>query len=223
MLGNLFSSLAPKPAAPAEPAAPAGSATPEQTSDTKVDPLDSFSKLWETPQNQNKPDDLFKVNSEDLDKAVSGFNFTQDPAFADMSKKALEGDSAALNSLLNSTGQRITKTILTMVPHIIQAAVDKRVNALDSSLPTKIKEIQASDSLRSDDARFNHPSVAPVFQAIQKQFMVANPNASASEINTLVKDYIIKMSSVVSPTQSSESKKEDVGSGNFDFSNFEFK
>lgn len=134
----------------------------------------------------------------------------------------MEGDPAALSTLLNSTGQKITKTIFTMMPHIIQAAVDKRVNALDSALPGKIKEIQASDSLRSDDARFNHPAVAPMFQAIQKQFMVANPDASAADINKMVKDYMVNMSAIVAPSSGGTQTRADTREQNFDFSAFEF-
>lgn len=86
MFSNLFAAKQqPQPAQPAQPAQPTQPEGQQQTQE--VNPLDAFSKLWETPQASAKQEDIFKLNAEDLDKAVSGFNFTQEANFNELSKK----------------------------------------------------------------------------------------------------------------------------------------
>lgn len=214
---SIFRSIFSPTEAPVAPAAPVVAPVVVPVAPTP-EPLDEYKDLWTVSAEAPKPAPLFDVKPEELDRLVGGLDFMQGQSNQDLAQKALAGDSNALAALLNSSGRAVTKTLLGYIPHIITAAVDKKIGDLNQSLPGQIRAIQATDQIVGEDARFSHNGVKPLIDDLQKRFGVSYPNASAQEINKMARNYLASVSALVAAPASVATQAND--SVGFDFSTF---
>ncbi len=189
---------------------------PAQTTQAQVEGLDKFTDLWkpaESPSGQ-QPSQLFNVDPKQLMEAASKVDFSKaiNPNHLQAISAGGEDAMKALSQVLNQVSQTVYAQNAMTTTKIVEQAVKQTRDSIMADLPQHIKLQAASDSLRNDNPALNHPSAAPIIGALQQQLAVKFPNASATELATMAKNYLTDFASVAAPrptqTQEQSSSKE---------------
>lgn len=187
-------------------AVPAGSQTPPENKS----PEDKFAKLWETPAtdpNAPKPDDSQnQLTPEKMLEAAGKVDFKRVLDQDSLKKIAAGGDEAmaALAELLNKTAQTVYGQSTVVAQKLIESQVSKAREEFTAQLPSLVKKQTMQESLLTENPAFKKPSVAPVVTAIQNQLAAKYPNATASELNAMAKDYLKAAAEDFNPTPKKE-------------------
>lgn len=194
------------------------SPTGDQTAQT---PLDAFSTLWENPANASTPNAPFSFNVDPakLQEAAGKIDFTKvvTPEILAKINAGGEGASTAMMEAINKTVQASFAQSTLAATKMVEAAVAKTRESVESNIPNLIKSQSLNESLRNSNPAFNHPAAAPVIAALQQQLQVKNPNASVQELQEMAQNYFLSLGEAFTP------KKEDTSSaakGEVDWSNF---
>jgi hypothetical protein len=105
----------------------------------------------------------------------------------------------AFMAALNDVSQRSYAQSSFASTKIVEAALAKFQEGLDSRLPSQIKKHQVSDSIRESNPALQHPAAAPIMEALQSQFSVKYPNATVNELRDMAGDYLSKFASAAVP------------------------
>lgn len=194
---NLQNNPPPVPPHSSQQTAPNGVVPPEgaKVGENKS-PEDRFEKLWETtPPDQNKSPDDGNQNAltpEKMLEAAGKVDFKRVLDQDSLKKIAAGGDEAmaALAELLNKTAQTVYGQSTVVAQKLIEQQVSKAREQFTAELPGLVKKQNMQDSLLTENPAFKKPSVAPVVTAIQNQLAAKYPNATASELNAMAKDYL---------------------------------
>lgn len=187
-------------------AVPAGSQNPPEGQS----PEDKFAKLWETPPtdpNALKPEDSQnQLTPEKMLEAAGKVDFKRILDQDSLKKIAGGGDEAvaALADLLNKTAQTVYGQSTVVAQKLIETQVSKARDEFTAQLPSLVKKQNMQDTLLTENPAFKKPSVAPVVTAIQNQLAAKYPNATASELNAMAKDYLKAAAEDFNPTPKKE-------------------
>lgn len=232
---DIFSSkpaAAPAPTAPAQPAAnnpaqpapntdPAAAVTPAPA--PAATPLDQFTKLWETDPNSGTPADtsLFgAVDPKKVFEAAKGANFASAIPQDVLAAVANGGDGAvaALQQAINASTQAAFAQSTIAATKLIEQAIAKATEQNMAALPGLVKRHAAADSLQTENPALSNPAAQPIISAIQAQLAIKYPDATASQLAQMAKDYLGNFAEVVKPTKPVEAAKP--AAGEMDWSNF---
>lgn len=193
-------------AAAAQAGAPqAFAGTPAAAPQVNESPLDQFAKAFDTKPDPNAPaapsldSPLFNMDQAKLAEAAGKMDFTKH-LNPELAQKALQGDPAALLSLMNSFGQALTAQNVQLAARVTEQGVNSRVATLQELLPQQVRSLQVADTL-SGTPELNHAAIRPVVQGLTKQFMTAYPNHSPAQITELVQSYFQEVAKTVAPRQ----------------------
>lgn len=199
----------PAPAAPAapgnlNPAATQASATnptvPDaaQTQNTTepaapASPMDQFNELWQPnaiDPAANQP--LINIDPKALADAARKTDFAKliQPELMARVQAGGEDGSNAMMQMLNQVAQGVYAQSAFATSKMVEQAVAKAREQFNSDIPAHVKKLQVSDTLRQENPVFNHPAASPILGAVESQLTVKYPNASASEITTMAKQYL---------------------------------
>lgn len=184
---------------------PAGGDKP----DANKSPEDKFEKLWETtPTDPNAPNsgDQNTLTPEKMLEAAGKIDFKRVLDQESLRKIAAGGDEAvaAMAELLNKTAQTVYGQSTVVAQKLIETQVQKARDEFTAQLPGLVKKQTMQDSLLTENPAFKKPSVAPVVTAIQNQLAAKYPNATASELNAMAKDYLKAAAEDFNPTPRKE-------------------
>jgi hypothetical protein len=192
----------------AAPAAPAPSA--------EVSPLDQFNTLWEpttaTGADNTLPANMFAgADPAKMLDAARKVDFAKSIPPDVIAKITAGGPdaAAAFISAINDVSQRSYAQSSFASTKIVEAALAKFQEGLDSRLPSQIKKHQVSDSIRQTNPALTHPAAAPILEALQSQFTVKYPNATVSEINDMATQYLNKFSEASQPKKLSKTPESE--------------
>lgn len=186
--GNL--SQTPTPALPANPAVPA---EPQATNTTPQSPMDQFSELWQPNTTPAAPDQpLINIDPKQLADAARKTDFSKlvSPELMARVQAGGEDGATAMVQMLNQLGQGIYAQSAFASSKLVEQAVAKARDQFNADIPGHVKKLQVSDSLRQENPIFNHPAASPILGAVESQLTVKYPNASASEITKMAKQYL---------------------------------
>lgn len=202
-------------ASPSDSPAPAAAATTQTTPvvetkpTTPVSPLDQFTALWEptpapTGVDGTLPGNIFAGAT--LDKMVAA---SRNVDFAksippEMLTKITAGGpeaAAAFQAVINDISQRAYAQSSFAATQIVETALKKFNEGLDTRLPSQIKKHQVSQTIRDDNPALTHPAAAPILEALQAQMTVKYPNASVTEIKDMAKQYLTSFNTVANPVK----------------------
>lgn len=191
--GNL--SQTPTPATPGNAAVPD---TPENKS-----PMDQFSDLWQPSENTAAPAPLINIDPKQLADAAKKTDFSKiiSPDLMQQVAKGGEAGTTAMMQAMNQMAQAVYAQSAFANSKIIEQAVSKARDQFNSDIPAHVKKMQVSDTLRTENPVFNHPSASPLLSAIEAQITTKYPNASANEITTMAKKYIENFADAVKAPQ----------------------
>lgn len=182
-------------------------------------PLDQYTKLWDNTDTPTPPNasQLFNIDQGKLVEAVKQMNFTPQIS-ADTLQAIQQGGDAAVQAFaasLNQTAQATYAQSVLAATKIVEQALDKAQKSYDQRIPQIVKQFQVSDNLRTENPALSNPAVQPLITAMEQQFTQKFPNASASEITTMAKNYIATVADVFKPQQQQQQEKQDYNGTDF--------
>lgn len=183
------------------PATPGNAAVP----DTPVNesPMDQFSDLWQPSENTGTPEPLINIDPKQLADAAKKTDFSKiiSPELRQQVEQGGEAGTIAMMQAMNQMAQAVYAQSAFANSKIIEQAVSKARDQFNSDIPAHVKKMQVSDTLRTENPVFNHPSASPLLSAIEAQITTKYPNASANEITTMAKKYIENFADAVKAPQ----------------------
>jgi hypothetical protein len=112
--------------------------------------------------------------------------------------------AGAFAQALNDVSQRAYAQSSFASTKIVEAALAKFQEGIDSRLPGQIKRHQVSDSLRESNPALQHPAAAPIMEALQAQLSVKFPNATVNELKDMAGDYLTKFAGLAGPQKKAD-------------------
>jgi hypothetical protein len=173
-----------QPAAPTEPQSTAPQA-PQS-------PLDEYSKLWEpvaTDPDSKQPTGL---DPAELMKSASKVDFTKALTPEMLSKLQAGGEDAlrSLPELVNRMSQQAYASGVMASSKLMETKIAEAESKFLSKLPDLIRKHNAVESTFEDNPLLKHESVQPLVAAIQQQFAVKHPGATAKELKEYTNKYL---------------------------------
>lgn len=171
-----------------------GTPTPQATpgNPNPESPTDKYKDLWDTStQQQQQQAPNFKIGQEQLQKVVSGLNFTQGIQQNDLQKIAQGGEEAvvALQSILNDFGKNVFAQSAHFSAHMTENGYSAAQNEISKGLPGVVRNHMAATSMYEANPKLRDPALQPLVGALQSQFATKFPNATPAEINNMVTEY----------------------------------
>lgn len=223
---NLFGSNN-KPAAPAnQNPAPAADTNPDgspKTPDGKipgtdqhpVNPMDAYSKLWDTTSTDTSTPPAFSIDSTTLDKVSGSLNFTQNVA-PELMQKATSGDMAALMQIMNQVGQQAYKASISHNSALTDKFVEARSRYDFKNIGSTVKQEMTSTALQTSVPNATHPVVKAELSRIANAMQKQNPDATPQEIADSAKKYFNELYSAVNPGQTQQEQQAATGEQDWD-------
>lgn len=166
-------------------------------------PADKFADLWEpVKQDESKANEQSTgLTPEKMLEAASKVDFKRVLDQESLAKIKAGGDDAvqALAELLNKTAQTVYGQSTVVAQKLMEAQEERLKAEFIKQVPGLVKKHSMRDSFLAENPAFKKPSVAPVVEAIQSQLAVKFPNATASELNVLAKEYLQNAASDFAP------------------------
>jgi len=209
-IASLFSG-APAPAPQAQAAPQPGNLPPQPAQAMQSDPnninapaqatanqeatgFDKFNDIWkpvESPAGDPNAS-LFNVDPKQLMAAAQKIDFSSaiSPTQLQAISQGGEGAVKAFAQAMNSISQTVYAQNAMTTTKIVEQATKQAREAMLKELPQHIKLQAVNDNLRTENPALNHPAAAPILGALQQQLTVKYPNASATEISSMAKQYL---------------------------------
>lgn len=230
-IASLFSGAQKQPETPAQPQ-PGNltqpTVTTKETAGTEVNgtvpntpesPLDKFNDIWETDATKTSEQPMFAADPEKIMAAARQQDFSKliKPEQLQAITQGGEGATKAFVEAMNSVAQATYAQSAMATTKLIEAALSKQESKINSSLPDMIKRHRVGESLIDENPALKHAAAQPIISALQQQLVQKYPNATSTEIQSLVNEYMINLSKAFIPEkkESSESKSNDVDWGTF--------
>ena len=194
---------------------------PKQDSDSNAQgtksPLEKFEKLWENEvskegntENQNSgptPQQMMEAAAKvDFSRVIDQENLQKVLAGG-------EGAAQALVAILNKQAQTVYGQSTVVAQKLVEKAVEDAQAKFASQIPDFVRRQVATDSLSSENPNFRHPAVQPVVGMVQAQLAQKFPNATASEIRDMAKEFLKEAAGVFNPSSDSNSSSDKGSSG----------
>jgi len=208
---NIFgssSAATPETAVPSPTPAPA---VPPAPAPAEVSPMDAFKSLWEPVETQGTdttlPQNIFAgADPTKMLEAARKVDFSKSIPPEVLSKITAGGPDAALafQQALNDVSQRAYAQSSFASTKMIEQALAKFQEGIDSRLPGQIKKHAVSDSIRESNPALQHPAAAPIMEALQSQMAVKYPNATVTEIRDMASQYLTAFAGSALPQKKAE-------------------
>lgn len=207
---NIFGTTSSVEGAVQTPAAPTVSTvTPPPTTlvvETPVSPMDTFKDLWEPVTTQGVdgtlPANIFAgADQGKMLEAARKVDFAKSIPPDVLAKITAGGPeaAAAFALALNDVSQRSYAQSSFASTKIVEAALAKFQEGLDTRLPSQIKKHAVSDSIRESNPALMHPAAAPIMEALQAQLTVKFPNATVTDLRKMAGDYLSNFNAIANP------------------------
>ena len=119
-----------------------------------------------------------------------------------------EGAVQAFAQAMNKVAQGVYAQSAFATTKIVEQAVAKAQERFTSEIPSHVKKLQVSESLRNENPALNHPAASPILGAIESQLTVKHPNASSTEITNMARQYLEQFATAVNkPKEAAKAKQ----------------
>lgn len=197
-------------AAPAEPpqATPPQQTAPVQSDKEPPNPLDIYSKMYETKANDEAPPN-FEIDDSVLSDVSSKLNFTSNIDQALM-QKAQQGDAQAMIDLMQNVAQRAYSTALKHTTALTEAHLTRRGEYDKKALSKNVKQSLTQEAI-SALPNANHSVVKTELARVAENLARQNPDASPQAIAKAAQEYLMTISNAINPTPKKDSSKQTAG------------
>lgn len=199
---------------------------PQGQAQEPVVPLADFADLWKpNPVDPNKPTDnsiLGNMDPAKVMEAARKTDFTKVISQDSMAKINAGGPEAmqAFVESMNNIAQTVYANSAIAASKMVEQATAKMQDRYAADLPAQIKRHAVQDNLRADNPIYTNPAVAPLISAMEQQFTVKYPNASATEITNLARQYVSGLGEVFSPQKAAEKAATEKAAAGTDWTSF---
>jgi hypothetical protein len=169
-------------------------------------PFDQFAELWKNePVDPNAPppqSGVFgTIDPKRFMEAAGKIDFAKVVTPEQLQQITAGGDNAmaAFAAALNSVAQTTYAQSAFASTKIAEQAVAKAKESILADLPQHIKRNTVQDNLRQENPIFSNPAVQPIISALEQQMTVKYPQATASEITTMAKQYVEALGTSFAP------------------------
>lgn len=164
----------------------------------QVDPMDKFKDLWTTPEKKDgapeefNPSAIFNMDPESVAKAVGGINFAEGITGEQLAAIQGGGEDAVkvFAQILNQSSAKAMSLSTTAAAKMIEQAMTKATGAMNGQITKQVKLNQVNSEMQTLNPALTSPAAAPMVQALTSQFTNQFPMSSASEISSMVKEYM---------------------------------
>lgn len=206
---------------PSNPTVPAG---PNTTDSAAASPLAQFGDLWKPVNNPaTSTEPLFgNVDPKKLMEAAQKTNFAQLITTEQQQAIAAGGEGAvqAFSQAMNLVAQNVFAQSALASTKIVDEALARQQEKFKAMLPSLVKQHTLADNLRNDNPIFKDPAVQPLIAAMEHQLAAKHPNATATELTDLAKQYVAGLGAVFNPALKADSNATTAKSGEEDWSLF---
>jgi hypothetical protein len=178
-----------------------GSGNPDNKANPS--PFDGFEKLWETPANTT-PNDTSPFATLDPAKVMESarkvdFSKAVTPEIlAKIQAGGAEGVQAMMTAMTAVAQQGYGQSALATTK-IVEQALKHQKTQFEAQLPSLVKKLSVSDNLRTENPLLSNPAIAPMVDALQGALLLKNPNATPTEIQGQVNDFLGAMGKAFGP------------------------
>lgn len=161
----------------------------QENSNTPKNPLDNYSKIWDTPtvKDEDKAP-VFKLDPKTVKDVSSSLNFMEGIDEATMAK-IQSGDSNAIIQAMQHVGRQAYESAIQHGGTLTDNFVNARLTHEGKSFGSRVKQELTQSELKSVQ-NYNHPVIKAQLDIVSKQFASTHPDASPSEIAEMSKNYL---------------------------------
>lgn len=222
--GNIPASAATNSATVSNATTAPNGTVPVVTADAMKSPLDQFNTLWETDPNAvTPPASMFaSLDSRKVMETASKVDFTK-VVSPELMQKINGGGEGAMQAMMEAMGKMSQMSFAQSAlatTKIVEQALKEQETKYNSELPNHIKRQTVSNTLRDENPALSHPAAQPILEAIKTQMTAKYPNATASEVAGMAKDYLASFATAVSPVKVKDDTS-DGKQGGTDFSSWD--
>lgn len=169
-------------------------------------PLDQFNTLWETDPNNTAPgtESIFaNLDPAKIFEAAKNANFAGTISQENLQAISQGGEPAmrAFQEAMNAATQAVFAQSTLATTKIVEQALAKQAAKYEEAIPNLVRKHAASDSLHTENPALSNPAAQPIISAIQAQLAIKHPNATATQLKTMAKDYLENFANLVTPTK----------------------
>ncbi len=167
-------------------------ANPSPQTQQTQSPTDKFKELWSNPDQPTTQAPNFKLDPAQLGKVTGSMDFTKNVSREDLAKIAQGGEAAieAFGNVLNTFGREVFSASAQFSSHMTESGYQSASKVIDTGLPSAIRKQLTEQHLYQANPKLKDPALQPLIGALQSQFTTKFPNASPSEIQDLVSEYM---------------------------------
>lgn len=198
-------------------------ANPENKEDKKESPLDKFTDAWKNESNaDNSATVAFNADPQKIMEAAAKVDFSKHVTKDQLAAIVNGGENAAqaMMQMLNGVAQGVYAQSALATSKIVENALNAQADKYEKNLPSLVKRLGVSDSLRSENPALNHPAVQPLVSAIESKLAAKFPDASQTELKAMVNEYFGEISTVFSGKKTEQSANTSAKQGSTDWSDF---
>jgi len=226
---NIFgtTNVAPAPGAPNQQVPPQNQSVQNtqqvQNVEAKevVPPIEAWKDLW-NPVESKDVDGTLPVNmfanfdQNKLLESARKVDFTRSIPPEVLAKIGAGGEDAvkAFSQVINDVAQRSYAQSTFANGKMMEAAMTKLLEGVETRLPSKFKAQQLSQSLIQENPMLAHPAAAVIIEALQAQLLQKFPTASQAELKEHALTYLKDFTSIAGPKAKPDpnaKKEEDWG------------
>lgn len=176
------------------------------------DPMDRFSKMWDTPTNSEVAP-TFSLDDKVVGEVAGAQDFMKG-INPELMQKATSGDVSALMQMMQEVSRNAYKASLQHSGKLSESFVSAREKFNDKSFSSKVgKELTVS--ALSDTPNFQNPVVRKQLVMVAESLQRQHPDASPSEIADMSREYLTELSSAINPQASNSDKTKNKGPVDF--------
>ena len=196
------------PAATVQNNTPAPEApTPRQPDPQPINPLDAYSKMFDTKASSDGPPS-FEIDDAVLSDVSGKLDFISGIR-SDLMQKAQQGDAQAMIDLMKAVSQRSYSAALKHTTALTDAHLNRRGEYEKNNVAQNVKTTLTNEAL-SSIPNADHPVVKAELRRIAENLARQNPDAPATEIAREAQKYFATVYNAMSP-QSSPAQQQKAG------------
>jgi hypothetical protein len=171
----------------------------------------NFANLWEAPKETDPqlpsfdPSKMFNLDPQKIAEAVKQIDYSKAISQEQLAAVTAGGEGAvqALANIMNSVAQQTTQVSMMGAAKLVEQALGKANETMDARMAEEIRKNQISRDLREKNPLLASQEYSPMVSALEAQFRIKYPTASAPEITKMATDYLTKFAQGITKTGSS--------------------
>jgi hypothetical protein len=166
--------------------------------------LDKFEGLWENDPNAKPADNKnfnFNISPEQLKEISAKMDFSALLTPELKQQIAAGGEQAvqATMQLNNLVARQMYEHNALTTTKLVQAAYDNAQATIDERIAQKFKTLGLAENIATNNPALTHPVIAPLVKDVQQRFIEKFPNASSTEIQQKVNEYMQAVGAAFNP------------------------